>query len=199
MIKIVIVLSFLISNAIFAQTCADFDSIGSKMEQVGNFRGAVINYEKALRLEPNNIDILEKLYFAKCNLSKDRRALDEISKLISLRPASSKFYFLRGFTHFELKNYERAIADYTQAINNQEDKISNFTIFSERGLCKMRIKDYKGALADFNQSLSIYPNPGILKYKKEAEDQIKKQDSKIKYKAVPVSAQHILFNSSKKQ
>jgi hypothetical protein len=38
----------------------------------------------------------------------------------------------------------------------------------------MRINDYKGALADFNQILSVYPNPGVLKHKNEAEAQINK-------------------------
>lgn len=195
MVKIVIVLLYLISNAIFAQTFSDYNKLGSQMDQAGKFKDAIKNYEKALLLEPNNSDILEKLYFAKCNLSKERSALNEISKLITLHPASSKYYFLRGFTHFKLKNYKAAITDYTQAIHYQEDKIADFSILSERGLCKMRIKDYKGALADFNQLQSIYPNPSVLKHKNEAEAQIKKQESKIKYKAIPVTAQHIYLNS----
>lgn len=192
--KIIIVIIYLFVNTIYSQTSSDYDKSGSEMDQARNYKGAIKNYEKALQLEPNNSEILEKLFFAKCNLSKDRSALDEISKLITLHPASSKFYFLRGLTHFKLKNYTAAIADYSQAIQQQENKVSNYTVLSERGLCKMRIKDYKGALADFNQLQSIYPNPGVLKHKNEAEALIKKQESKIKYKAIPASAQHIYLH-----
>ena len=192
--KIIIVIIYLFVSTIYSQTSSDYDKLGSEMDQARNYRGAIKNYEKALQLDPNNIPILEKLFFAKCNYSKDKGALDVISKLITLHPESSKFYFLKAATHSKLKNYSAAINDYTQAINKQENKISDFTIYSERGLCKFRLKDYKGALADFNQTLSVYPNPGVLKYKNEAESQIKERESQIKYRAIPVSAQHIYLH-----
>ena len=174
-----------------AQSSAEFHKLGDKKDSIGNFRSAVKLYQKALDLDPNNVEILEKIVFAKSNTGQYGSAIDNLNTLIQLKPKSSKFHFIRGFFQSNLKNYNAAVLDYTKAIRYQEDKITDFNSYSERGLCKMRLKDYAGAIQDFNQSLSIYNDPGILKHKKEAEIKLKENPPPPKYRAVQTNVHHI--------
>lgn len=170
---LVTLLTFCTINNFYAQSSIEYFKLGDDKDKEENYKGAIEEYKKALHLDPHNIEILEKIVFAKLNNLEYRSALGDLNTLISLKPESSKFYYLRGFFQFNLKNYNAAILDYSKAIEIQEDKISNYNIYSERGLCKMRIKDYKGAIEDFNRILSIYPNADIAKHKREAELKLK--------------------------
>ena len=192
-------LNFLITWAVIcissigclAQSSAEFHKLGDNKDSIGNFRSAIKLYQKALDLDPNNAEILEKIVYAKSNTGKYGSAIDNLNTLIQLKPKSSKFHFIRGFFQSNLKNYNAAVLDYTKAIGYQEDKITDFNSYSERGLCKMRLKDYAGAIQDFNQSLSIYNDPGIMKLKKEAEIKLKENPPPPKYRAVQTNVHHI--------
>lgn len=196
MVRIVIIIVCFLVNNLHAQNSSDFMKIAHNMDKIANYKEAIKNYKKALELEPDNTEILEKLVFAKSNNSKYRSAIDDLNNLIVLQPESSKFHFLRGFLQFNLKNYLAAISDYSKAIEFEKDKISNCTIYSERGLCKMRLNDYEGALADFNLSLSIYQNSEIIKYKKETESKLQKIPTTPKYRAVQTNVHHIVLKKT---
>ena len=134
-----LVLSLLICFSItksHAQSSSDYHKQADQKDQKGKFSAAIKLYQKALDLDPNNVEILEKMVFAKSNSSQYLGAIDNLNTLILLKPKSSKYYFFRGFSQFNLKNYNAAVLDYTKAIRYQEDKISDFNIFNERGLCK---------------------------------------------------------------
>jgi tetratricopeptide (TPR) repeat protein len=193
MIKIILIIIYCFNTTIYAQSSSDYYKIGDKKDQKGNFKGAIKQYQKALYLDPNNVEILEKIVFAKSNTGQYSSAIDNLNTLIQLKPKSSKFHFIRGFFQSNLKNYNAAVLDYTKAIVYQEDKIANFTIFSERGLCKMRLNDYTGAIIDFNQSLSIYNDPGIIKLKKEAEIKLKENPPPLKYRVIETTNLHYIF------
>jgi tetratricopeptide (TPR) repeat protein len=193
MIKIILTIIYCFITTISAQSSSDYHKKGEEKDKKGNFKGAIKQYQKALDLDPNNVEILEKIVFAKSNTGQYSSAIDNLNTLIELKPQSSKYYFFRGFFHFNLKNYNAAVLNYTKAIECQEDKISDFNIYSERGLCKMRLNDYTGAIIDFNQSLSIYNDPGIIKNKKEAEIKLKENPPPPKLKIIETTNLHYIF------
>jgi tetratricopeptide (TPR) repeat protein len=191
-----ILLSLLICFSItksHAQSSSEFHKLADEKDQKGKFRAAVKLYQKALDLEPINVEILEKMVYAKSNTGQYGSAIDNLNTLINLKPQSSKFHFIRGFFQFNLKNYTAAIVDYSRAIQLQEDKISDFNIYSERGLCKLKLKDYSGAIQDFDKSLAIYRDPGITKHKKEAEIKLKENPPTPKYRVVETKVHHIVL------
>ena len=192
MIKIILTIIYCFMTTINAQSSSDYHKKGEEKDKKGNFKGAIKQYQKALILDPNNIEILEKTVYAKSNTGQCSSAIDNLNTLIQLKPQSSKFFYLRGFLHFNLKNFNAAVLDYTKAIEFQEDKISNYNIYSERGLCKMHLKDYLGAIQDFNQSLSMYRDPGIIKYKNEAEIKLK-ENPPSKYKVIETTNLHYIY------
>jgi tetratricopeptide (TPR) repeat protein len=179
-----------------AQSSSDYHKLGDKKDQKGKFKGAVKLYQKALVLDPNNIEILEKMVYAKSNISQYGSAIDNLNTLILLKPKSSKYYFFRGLSQFNLKNYNAAVQDYSKAIVFQEDKISDFNIYSERGLCKIRLKDYSGAIEDFNRTIAMCPDAGIAKLKREAEIKLKENPPAPKYRAVQTNVHHIVLKKT---
>lgn len=193
MIKIILTIIYCFITTINAQSSSDYHKKGEEKDKKGNSKGAIKQYHKALILDPNNIEILEKMVYANSNTGQYGSAIDNLNTLIELKPQSSKYYFFRGFSNFKLTNYNAAVLDYTKAIECQEDKISDFNIYSERGLCKMRLKDYTGAIIDFNQSLSIYNDPGIIKNKKEAEIKLIENPPTPKLKVIETTNLHYIY------
>lgn len=176
-----------------AQSSKEFHKLANEKDQKGKYRAASKLYQKAINLDPLNVEILEKIVYAKSNFGQYGSAIDNLNTLILLKPQSSKYYYFRGVSQFNLKNYHDAVQDYSKAIEFKEDKISDFNIYSERGLCKMRLKDYSGAIQDFDKSLAIYRDPGITKHKKEAELKLKENHPTPKYRVVETKVHHIVL------
>lgn len=57
--------------------------------------------------------------------------------------------------YYDLKQYQKAIKDYDQAINQDPDYA---TAFNNRGNSYYELAEYQRALTDFNQSLQLDPN-----------------------------------------
>jgi tetratricopeptide (TPR) repeat protein len=176
-----------------AQSSNKYYKQADEKDRNGNFKRAIKQYQMALNLDPYNIEILEKIVFAKSNNSKYSSAIDNLNTLIQLKPQSSKFHYLRGFFRFKLKNYEAALQDYSKAIEFQEDKISDFNIYSERGLCKMQLNDYEGAKEDYNKAFLIYPDPAITKKIIEVEMKLKENPPSPKFKVIETTNLHYIF------
>jgi tetratricopeptide (TPR) repeat protein len=56
--------------------------------------------------------------------------------------------------HYELKEFDKAIADYNKAL---EFDPNNEGIYNNRGISKIAMKDLDGAFADYNKALEINP------------------------------------------
>ncbi|MBV5262302.1 tetratricopeptide repeat protein [Synechococcus moorigangaii CMS01] len=64
------------------------------------------------------------------------KTLEDFSGQIAANPDNLEAYFARGNRHYELKRYEEAIADFTQAItldNNYLNACTNFGIADAEG------------------------------------------------------------------
>ena len=59
-------------------------------------------------------------------------------------------YFNSGLAKYELKDYSRAISDYTKAIELTPASNAYFN----RGLAKKKLEDYYGAISDYNKSIA---------------------------------------------
>lgn len=67
-------------------------------------------------------------------------------------PIAPEWYSLRGYSHFQLGDYQKAIEDYDRAyrLGTDDYKIMNF---DNKIFIKYYIKDYKGALKDFDTEI----------------------------------------------
>lgn len=82
--------------------------------------------------------------------------------------SDARAYYKRGYARFKLKDYKKAITDFTNVIENGGNSESYFY----RGNCYYSIKDYPNAHADYTKAMEfepdnydIYYNRGFACYK----------------------------------
>jgi tetratricopeptide (TPR) repeat protein len=85
-------------------------------------------------------------------------AIEELSAGIRIVPdASATVYAARGFSYCKLGEYEKAIADFDEAIRLDPEY---FTAYNRRGNLYIVLGDYDRAIEDLNESIRINPqNP----------------------------------------
>ncbi|MBD2676247.1 MULTISPECIES: tetratricopeptide repeat protein [Nostoc] len=64
-------------------------------------------------------------------------------------------YYQQGHTAYKQRDYEKAVANYSQAIE-QEPKHARALV--NRGNARYNLKDYEGAVSDYTQALKIKPS-----------------------------------------
>ncbi|BBM84851.1 tetratricopeptide repeat protein [Candidatus Uabimicrobium amorphum] len=74
---------------------------------------------------------------------------------IKNNPNNDLAYNNRGSLYKNLKQYEKALADYNKAIAIDPD---NFVAYKNRGILYQDLKQYEKALADYNKAIDIDPN-----------------------------------------
>lgn len=130
---------------------------------VGQYKGAIKDYNKAIREDKNNADY----YFgrARCyeKLNQTKDAIEDYSKAIELDGnfvdalhSRAKLYLLTDQPH-------KAVADYTLIISNP-----NFAaeFYPERAKVRKSIGDHKGAVEDYNAAIELMPNVADYYYQR---------------------------------
>src|SRR6185295_4255648 len=110
-------LVFLFSaTSVFCQTSEELgDSAGRKI-LAKDYKGAIVDSNKALLLDPENSAAYVNRGVAKAYLNDYRGAIADYNKCIQLNPLDTNVYRNRGEAMFSLKNYAGAIQDYSKAI-----------------------------------------------------------------------------------
>ena len=151
----------------------DYLALGVQKSRKGDYRGALADYNQAIRLDPNFAIAHDYRGFLKENkLSDIQGALADYNQAIRLDPNFAIAYNNRGsLKERKLNNIQEGLADYNQSIQiNPNSAIA----YSNRGLLKHeKLNDIQGGLADYNQSIRLdpnlavpYSNRGLLKQEK---------------------------------
>jgi tetratricopeptide (TPR) repeat protein len=113
---------------------------------------AVLDYEKALRLNPDHT--LAKHNLAALNAKKIQTlSLEErLSKTIEADSTMLYPYLERAQQRYEAKYYEGARDDYSMAL---EIDSKNVEIWLGRGLAREKLKDLKGAFSDYTKAIGL--------------------------------------------
>ncbi|MBE9036861.1 serine protease [aff. Roholtiella sp. LEGE 12411] len=133
----------------------DFYIQGGDKYDKGDFKGAIADYTKAIRLNPNYLNAYNNRGLARYSLGDNEGALSDFNQVLKINPKDADAYNNRGLARSVLGDRKGALADYNQAL-----KINpNYTLaYNNRGIVRNNLEDEKGALADFNQALKINPN-----------------------------------------
>jgi len=76
------------------------------------------------------------------------------SKYLEKFSGDATAYYKRGYARFKLKEYKKAISDFSTVLEKSETSES----FFYRGNCYYSLKDYKNALADYTKALEQEPD-----------------------------------------
>lgn len=153
--KLIFIILFFVSSPGFSQLNINhYIRVGETRIQIGNYVGAIENFNIVIRFKPH---LPEPYYFrgvAKHQLEDFRGAIRDYNKAIEIKPYYPEAFMYRGLAYLQLNDYSKSIADYNRAI---ELDPNNATIYNNRGIAKVSMKDIDGAIADYDKALEINP------------------------------------------
>lgn len=131
---------------------AKYAQSSGKEDPLPFVRAAIANFAAASRADPNGIAGL--LEIAKlCEEMEDRRSANEVyAKVLEIAPDNIDALVRRGFNHQLAKEFEDAIADFTEALL-REPKVEDH--HRRRGSVNYEAGHYSEAIEDFTRFLEL--------------------------------------------
>ncbi len=140
---------------------------GLKLLQQGEYAQSILDYNKAIDLDPDNPVAYNHRGFAKGRLEQYEDALTDYDRALALDPNYAATYNNRGFANRSLERYAEAILDYDQAIALDP---SVAMAYNDRGFTKGISGQYEAAISDYDKSIELdrgnavaYNNRGFAK------------------------------------
>jgi serine/threonine-protein kinase len=126
------------------------------------FEPAIADGERALKLMPADAapyhDLLARLYSNRAaersKAKKFAESADDVTQAIKYDP-QAVYYHERGSCFFNMKEYEKAAADFTEAIRREPTKGAHYL---HRGRCFQALGREEEAAADFEKAKSLGEN-----------------------------------------
>jgi len=102
-------------------TALDYRKLAAKSERQRELPEAVEHYTSSLELEPDGLTYFKR---GRCyaDLDDDQRAIQDFDEAVARGTRHIQVYYSRAIAHLNLKNYSKAVIDFTQAIRIQPRK-----------------------------------------------------------------------------
>jgi tetratricopeptide (TPR) repeat protein len=130
--------------------------LGQAARAARNKAGAIKEYEAALRLEPTHYWSLMCLGICLCDQGEQGQdfaaAAAVFTGCILKRPEHGAAWYIRGVAHWRLRQYDKAIADYSRAIELKADETA---VRHKRGLAHAALHQYDRAIADYSRAIEL--------------------------------------------
>lgn len=123
--------------------------LGDKNYNNGEYIEAVENYSKALMADGNNLEGLFYRGLCYIQLDKFHDSINDLTKLIKLKPEFTQAYHYRAIARIALHSYNQlklAISDSTEAIERGQ---KDGTLFFMRGYCNLMLAQDDFAFQDW--------------------------------------------------
>jgi Flp pilus assembly protein TadD len=145
----------------------NFHNQGKEKANQKNYKGAIEEFNQALRINPNYENSYVSRGFCRFSLGDTQGAIQDYNQAIRLNPSHAKAYYNRGLARRKLEDKQGAIQDYTEAIqlNPHHGKAYN-----NRGLIRAVLGDKQAAAEDLQKAADIFFDEGdITNYKQAIE------------------------------
>ena len=124
---------------------------GKMRTRMGDFDGAISDFERAVNLDPVKESYYYYKFLALFNSKKFENALIEINKAIDLNPQFYGYYLFKGNTYHEMNKHPEAVVQYSMAIDLND---TNGDLYFHRGLSYFDAKKYLKAIEDFDTAIA---------------------------------------------
>ncbi len=128
---------------------------GNVKFDLGDYAGAIVDYNTAIRLQPEHVLAYYNRGLAKGKLKQYFAAIADYDIAIRLKPDYAIAYYDRGNVKFELGQYAAAIADYDIAIRLKPDDAA---AYYNRGVAKGKLGQHFAAIADYDIAIRLKPD-----------------------------------------
>ena len=131
---------------------------GNTKYDLGDYKGAIADYDSAIRLKPDDATAYNNRGIAKDDLGQYFAAIADYDTAIRLKPDHATAYYNRGIAKDDLGQYFAAIADYDTAIRLKPD---HATAYYNRGIAKSDLGQHFAAIADYDAAIRLKPDHAI--------------------------------------
>jgi tetratricopeptide (TPR) repeat protein/uncharacterized caspase-like protein len=124
-------------------------------------QGALNDYDKAIKLNPDYFTAYCNRGNAYYNKRDYDKAIEDFSKAITLKPDYALAYYSRATVFNMKKEYDRAIEDYSKAISLKPD---DALAYYSRGHVFDFKREYDKAIEDYSKAISLKPDYALAYY-----------------------------------
>jgi tetratricopeptide (TPR) repeat protein len=112
----------------------DFNNRGVDKLETKDYKGAIADFNQALRLDPKNAKAYFNRGFAYSSLENYQNAIEDYTKAIQMKPGDAEAFYNRGLAYSNLDNNKAAIADFEKAaqLYKQQGQIDGYKDAQER-------------------------------------------------------------------
>ena len=150
-------------------TADDFFITAGNKSQKGDYRGAIVDYDKAIALNPQFEEIYFRRGIARTLIKDWPEAEADYTKAIATKPAHAEAYLHRGSIRNTLNNWQGAKSDFDLALalnpNSLPAYVGRGVALCELNDCKSGIQDYNRAIAINSTYAEAYSRRGFAYYK----------------------------------
>lgn len=130
---------------------------GIAKSQLGNYQDAILDYTKALEINPGWAEVLYHRGFASYKLQDYRNADIDYTKALFLDPCLVEVYYYRGLCRIKLRYIQAGMEDYTKALEINP----NFAhVYYQRGLVYLELQEHRLARFDFRKAAQLFAEQG---------------------------------------
>jgi tetratricopeptide (TPR) repeat protein len=132
---------------------------GQVYDREQEYEKAVADYTEAIKIQPQKADYYRRRAMTyDYSLEKYDAAVADFTELIKLDPKFSTWYMQRGYVFVKKKDYQRALDDFTRALNLETSIPSKKVLYGVRaGLYADELKNYEASIADLTEIIKIDP------------------------------------------
>ncbi|MGI0494534.1 DUF3352 domain-containing protein [Alkalinema pantanalense CENA528] len=134
-------------------TAQELIELGDK-KGLGDSDSAIANYNRALRLEPNNSEVYFKRAIVRQQSSDFVGAIADLDQTLEKNSQNSTAYLLRSLAKSKLYDFPGTIADSTAALKLSQPPSAK--AYEVRAYAKVELEDYPGAIEDATQAINLY-------------------------------------------
>ena len=113
--SILLLFILLIPVLAHAQTAEEYLDKGIAKGELGYYRGAIQDFNKAIEIDPNYYEVYNHRGFAKFNLGDYKEAIQDYNKAIEINPNYAFAYHSRGLTKIILGKKDSGCQDLSKA------------------------------------------------------------------------------------
>jgi tetratricopeptide (TPR) repeat protein len=129
-----------------------YNNCGTAYLNLGNYRQAIVDYNKAIEIRPKYTDAYYNRGISYWHLGNKMQAIRDFDSAIEINPNYAEIYYGRGNVYAALGNYRQAIRDFDKAI---EINPKYAGIYYNRGNVYVALGNYGQAIDDMKTAARL--------------------------------------------